>query len=153
MKSHGERKQVKGIVQQGYQVASGQGSESPYPYGTIEKQIPFFQSFGLDLRPFFRGTLNISLAPHQWKMINPQYTFRDIQWTDLHPPETFSFSACRVFFKKVGYESWIYYPHPATKVRHFQNPSVVEIIAPPIEGISNHDAVALEYNSKEISLV
>jgi hypothetical protein len=36
--------QVRGIVQQGYRVASGLTNNSPYPAGTIELQIPHLLS-------------------------------------------------------------------------------------------------------------
>ena len=50
-------------------------------------------------------------------------------WTDLHPPEHFSFSQCRVTFAAVDYHGWIYYPHPETKRRNFQDASLLEVIA------------------------
>ena len=49
---------VEVIIKQGHQVASGLAKDNPYPRGTIEMQIPFFQQLGLDLSSFFLGTFN-----------------------------------------------------------------------------------------------
>ena len=60
-------------------------------------------------------------------------------WTDLHPPEHFSFSHCRVAFARDEYQGWIYYPHPETKRRNFQDPSLLEVICPHIRGLTIGD--------------
>jgi len=147
-----EMKTVDGIVQQGHQVASGTALESPYPRGTIEMQTPFFQAFGLDLTPLFQGTLNVSIAPKTLEVIKPEFTFRQVKWTDKNPPEDFSFSRCRLLFQEQEYESLIYYPHPETKIRHFHNPSIVEILAPLIPEIRYGSRVAIAYNPIEIRI-
>ncbi|MFQ4138892.1 hypothetical protein PGN35_021515 [Nodosilinea sp. PGN35] len=143
---------VSGTVQQGHTVASGSASASPYPSGTIEMQTPYFEALGLDLAEYFKGTLNISISPSTFQLINPEFTFRQVEWTDQHPPEDFSFSRCRILFQGAAYDCWIYYPHPETKQRNFQNPSVLEIIAPPIPGIAYGDRVDIEYNPLEIAV-
>jgi len=124
-----------GVVIEGHRVASG--PSHAYPYGSLEKQLPFFLTGGLDLSGFYLGTLNISIAPKQFKLIHPVYTFRQVAWTDLHPPEDFSFAHCAVSPLEsldwhIGY---LYYPHPETKIRHFQDPSLVEVITDCIKGI------------------
>lgn len=126
--------QVSGIVVEGHRVASG--LSKVYPYGTLVRQKPFFKAGGLDLDRFFTGTLNISIAPLRFELVKPAYTFRQIAWTDLHPPENFSFSPCRVLFQKRGYDGFIYYPHPETKIRHFQDPSVMEVITAKIPAVN-----------------
>ena len=85
-------------------------------------------------------------------MIKPEFTFHYVEWTDLHPPEHFSFSRCKVIFKGVEYDGWVYYPHPETKLRHFQNPSLLEVIAMPIPGIQYGDEVDVLVNDQEISI-
>jgi hypothetical protein len=75
-----------------------------------------------------------------------------VEWTDLHPPETFSFSRCKVVFKDVEYSGWVYYPHPETKKNHFQNPSLVEVITYEIPGIQYGDVLDVEVNSSEITI-
>ena len=41
--------------------------------------------------------------------------------------------------------AWLYRPHPETKAAHHQAPSVVEIVAPRLEGLVYGDAVGLEF--------
>jgi len=133
---------ISGILVRGHQVASRPSKD--YPYSTLEKQKPYFKELGLDLYPYFNGTLNISIAPLTFKMRQPEFTFDKVEWTDLHPPETFSFSRCKVIFKSKEYAGWVYYPHPETKKNHFQNPSLIEVIALEIPNIQYGDSVDVE---------
>jgi hypothetical protein len=140
-----------GILVQGHQVASR--PSAAYPYGSLEKQRPYFKSLGLDLSLYFNGTLNISIAPLEFEMTKPELTFPLVEWTDLHPPETFSFSRCRVRFIGKSYKGWVYYPHPETKKTHFQNPSLIEVITYEVEGIKYGNALEVEVNPLEISII
>jgi hypothetical protein len=140
--------QIHGRVIQGYRVASGPSAD--YPYGALDRQRPIFAVRGLDLSGCFNGTLNIDIRPYTFAMTKPEFTFHHVRWTDLHPPEHFSFSRCKVIFKKLEYDGWVYYPHPETKLRHFQNPSLLEVIAVPIPEIKYGDEVDLLVNSNEI---
>ncbi|MBN1311581.1 MAG: hypothetical protein JXB30_09190 [Anaerolineae bacterium] len=142
---------VSGIVVRGHQVASRKSEH--YPHGTIEMQMPFFRQLGLDLTPYYRATLNVSIRPNTFVMKNPQYTFRSVRWTSLHPPEHFSFSACHVVFQGTSHEGWVYYPHPETKARHFQDPFLIEILAPYIPNIQYGAHVELEINAAEVSVM
>lgn len=143
---------VLGIVDKGHQVASGRSQDTPYPAGSIELQIPFFKALGLDLKPFYRGTLNVSIRPYTFNLTHPQFTFRNVQWLPDIPPEDFSFSQCQLKFDDNTYDCWIYYPHPETKTKHFQDPSILEIIAPHIPNITYGDKVELALNLQEINL-
>jgi hypothetical protein len=139
-----------GIIIQGYRVASGPSKD--YPYGALDRQRPIFKSRGLDLSGYFNGTLNIDIRPHTFKLIKPENTFQQVEWTDLHPPEHFSFSHCKVIHKDIEYEGWVYYPHPETKLRHFQNPSLLEVIAYPIPGIKYGDELQVQVNPEELEV-
>ncbi|HCK66062.1 MAG TPA: hypothetical protein DHW49_07330 [Anaerolineae bacterium] len=141
---------ISGILVRGHQVASRPSKD--YPYSTLEKQKPYFKELGLDLYPYFNGTLNISIAPLTFKMRQPEFTFDKVEWTDLHPPETFSFSRCKVIFKSKEYAGWVYYPHPETKKNHFQNPSLIEVIALEIPNIQYGDSVDVEIIEDEIKV-
>jgi len=141
---------LKGIVVRGHQVAS-QPSDV-YPFGTIEKQKPFFRALGLNLDDCYNGSLNVSISPKTFKVLNPEYTFELVEWTDLHPPETFSFSRCTLIFNGIRFVSWVYYPHPETKIRHFDNPSVIEILTQHIPDIHYGDPVEIELDSGEIQV-
>jgi hypothetical protein len=141
---------IPGRLMRGHQVASRPSKD--YPYSTLEKQKPFFKVLGLNLYEYFNGTLNISIAPLAFVMTKPQFTFPLVEWTDLHPPETFSFSRCKVIFKGAEFSGWVYYPHPETKRNHFQNPSLVEIITHKIPGIQYDDSLEVALNLDEITL-
>lgn len=139
-----------GTLARGYRVASGPSRD--YPYGALDRQRPLFKTHKLDLGGYFNGTLNVDIRPATFSMLHPQYTFERVEWTDLHPPETFSFSRCRVVFGADEYEGWVYYPHPETKRRNFQNPSLLEVIARPIPGIRYGDSLAVWVNANEIEV-
>ncbi len=139
---------VRGVIVEGHRVASA--PSQAYPYGALEKQKPYFEALGLNLERFYLGTLNISIAPLKFEMVRPKYTFSLVEWTDLHPPETFSFSPCKIRFKGREYEGMVYYPHPETKIRHFQNPSLVEALAEFIEGIRYGARVELLLDPRQV---
>ena len=141
---------VHGRIAQGYRVASGPSAD--YPYGALDRQRPIFASRGLDLSRYFNGTLNVDIRPYKFQMLHPEFTFRDVEWTDLHPPEHFSFSRCKVIFRNLEYDGWVYYPHPETKIRNFQNPSLLEVIAMPIPGLGYGGEVDVLVNPAEIEI-
>lgn len=144
--------EVAGIVVPGHGVASGRSPTSPYPKSTIAMQMPYFKMGGLDLDGHFTGTLNISINPRQFKIVKPSHLFPHLHWTDLHPPETFSFAHCQLKFQGVSYPGWIYYPHPETKEVHFQNDSTLEVITTPIPDINYGSVVILSAYSQEVSI-
>jgi hypothetical protein len=141
---------VAGTVVQGYRVASGPSRD--YPYGALARQKPLFKQLGLDLDGYFEGTLNLSILPHTFELFHPEFTFYDVTWTDLHPPEHFSFSRCRVEFRGLSDDGWVYYPHPETKQRNFQDPSLLEVIARPLPGLAYGDRVTAFVNPEEIRI-
>lgn len=141
-----------GIVKPGHQVASGNAAASPYERGTLEMQLPFFKALGLNLSGFFLGTLNISIAPHTFKLVQPKYTFPLVKWHPDYAAETFSFSPCQVVHQNISYDGLIYYPHPETKIGHFQDDSILEAIAPKIPQLNYGDRLILKINPQEIEL-
>jgi hypothetical protein len=144
---------VIGVVKPGYQVASGQSKNSPYDKGTLEIQQPYFKELGLDLSDCYLGTINVSIAPHTFKVLEPKYTFPHLKWHTDYPAETFSFSPCLVEHRDASVQGFVYYPHPETKIGHFQDPSVIEIIAPRLPGMEYGDRLTLKLNPQEIQLV
>ena len=141
---------VKGLLRRGYGVASGPSQD--YPYGALERQLPVFKSRGLDLCDYFRGTLNIDIRPFTFELFNPEFTFRDVHWTDLHPPEHFSFSRCKVAHASAVCDGWIYCPHHETKRRNFHDPSLLEVIAQHIPLVKVGDALEVHVNPDRIGL-
>jgi hypothetical protein len=144
-------KRVTGLLVEGHRVAASPSQD--YPYGTLVKQFPIFKGLGLDLEGYFPGTLNVSIHPLTWSMLKPDFTFRQVLWTDLHPPEDFSFTACRVCWQGSWFTGWIYYPHPETKVRHFQDKELIEIICRHLPGIQYGAYLDLELNTRAIQLI
>ncbi len=138
------------MLVEGYRVASGPSKD--YPYGALDRQRPIFKERGLDLGDLFNGTLNIDIRPYEFKMLKPEFTFRNVEWTDLHPPEHFSFSRCRVLYSGAEFDGWVYYPHPETKKRNFQNPSLLEVITSPIPGIRYGDRLEVQINPERIEV-
>ena len=80
----------------GHGMASGRAPTSPYPAGTIHLQAPIFAARGIDLSPFFAGTLNLEAVRDHWRLSDPDARVEALEWTDRHPPETFSFWQCRL---------------------------------------------------------
>ena len=150
------------VLLKGHGVASGQALSSgavqttPYPQGTIAMQSPFFSELGLDLSPYWPGTLNLSLAPSELHLSHPDFCFRNLEWTHLHPPETFSFWRIRLRFvgnHDLTVPGLVYWPHPETKARHWQNQSTLEILAPYISHLSLGQTVELGVDPAAIQIL
>ena len=127
---------VHAAVVRGHQVASGKAGDPRFPGGTIRMQLLFFKDAGLDLSPYYPGTLNVSIAPKRFKVVKPVRTFPNLKWHPTQPAETFSFFDVRLL--RVGQpdaEGYIYYPHPETKPEHFQQAGVLELLLPFVEGL------------------
>ena len=149
----GEWTTVSGIIIKGYKVASGLSTDSPYPEGSIRMQLPFFKERGLNLSSLFPATLNVSIKPKKFIMENPEYTFRNVKWSDEHSPEDFSFSPCRVLYRSRCVSGFVYYPHPETKLDHHHHPSTLEIITTYIKNIFYGTKVDIQINKNEITLL
>lgn len=141
-----------GLLKRGHQVASGQAQDSPYEAGTIALQMPHFRTLGLDLSGYFLGTLNISIAPKTFRLIKPCYTFANLQWHPDFPPETFSFSPCYIEHRRQRYDGLVYYPHPETKLGHFQDAATLEVLAPFITDLYYGDRLQLSLHRAEVRI-
>jgi hypothetical protein len=142
---------TKGIVTGGYGVASGRHRDK-YPRGTIEMQTPFFLERGLDLRNYFPGTLNISIAPSIWHPKAPWLHFEQVKWYEHHAPEDFSFFQCSLDSGAGIVNGLVYYPSPKTKEVHFHSASILEVLAPWVENLSPGNIVHVGLDSTEIEL-
>jgi hypothetical protein len=146
--------QVKGTIRQGYGVASGKGGDPRFPQGTLALQMPFFRAQGLDLAAYFSGTINLSIAPHQYVIQQAAYTFKQVKWSPNAPAEDFSFFDCQVLVHPdQPLRGLIYYPHPETKPEHFQPPDSLEIMTPFIGGLRPGDELIIEVDSQQIQIV
>ena len=143
---------IAGVVVDGHGVASGKSTRSPFPKGTIEMQIPVFQRLGLDLSWAYPATLNISVAPKQLRITRPWRVFFDVQWFEDWPPESFSFSTCAVEYGDTRHRAVIYYPHEETRTDHFQEPSIVEVLASHIPDIKTGSKVTLWVDPTQVTV-
>ena len=133
-----------GVVIAGHGVASGRAADSPYPAGSIALQQPHFLAAGIDLAPYFSGTLNVDLAPHHPQLQPSRIVFDGmLHW---YGDITERFILARIDCRLAGRELeglW-YYPHPETKPAHFQRDTVVELLLPYVHGIAAGDAASIK---------
>ena len=69
----------------GHRVASGLNQNPRFPGGTLRMQAPHFLVLGFDLGAFHLGTVNVSIAPHSYRVVKARHTFRKVKW---HPNGT-----------------------------------------------------------------
>ena len=145
-------KSITGTIIQGHQVASGNAKDPRFPNGTLALQAPIFAAKGFTIDTYHPGTINVSIAPLTYEILKPIRTFRDVKWHPDTPPEDFSFFNCRIrLADDADYvDALVYRPHPETKPEHFQDSSVLEIIAPRVEGIAYGLNVSLLLPAEQI---
>lgn len=140
-------------ILRGHRVASGSNGNPIFPGGTLRMQVPFFLERGLDLRGFYMGTLNVSVAPLQYRVGTPTHTFPRLRWHPTEPPEDFSFfdlvlirpSLPEVF-------GFVYYPHPETKPTHFQSPDTLELLLPFVDGLAYGQETSLATRPNQLTV-
>ena len=143
---------IPGVIARGYGVASGNDSLR-FPGGTIRAQSPCFQAQGVDISPYYPGTLNVDIAPRRFTMIHPLYKLTNVSWWPGVPAETFSFSPCRIVLPVGPIDGLVYYPHPETKPEHHHPPTVIEILAPFIEGLKTGSTLEIALDPAEVLVV
>jgi hypothetical protein len=130
---------------EGHRVASGLNGNPRFPGGTLRMQFPYFLARGLDLSAFHLGTLNVSIAPLAYRVLQARHTFTNVKWHPTEPAEDFSFFDVRVVSSdKTSVDGFIYFPHPDTKPAHFQQPDVLELLLPFVEGLRYGMELSLE---------
>lgn len=145
---------VDGVIVAGHGIASGQSGDPRFPGGSVRLQSPHFLKAGVDLSAYHRGTLNISIAPRRYRVHCALHTIRNLAWLPNYPPEDFSFFNCRIRAgSQPAVDGLVYYPHPETKPEFHQDPSVLEVLAPWIEGLTLGDPVTLSLRLDEITVV
>ncbi|MBM3846921.1 MAG: hypothetical protein FJ405_11640 [Verrucomicrobia bacterium] len=141
-------------IVQGHRVASGQNGNPLFPGGTMRMQLPVFKELGLDLAPFYCGTLNVSIAPLCYQVRAPRHTFRAVRWHPTEPPEDFSYFDVRLLRHDAPpVAGFIYHPHPDTKPKHFQKPDVLELLFPFIDDLSYGQEVRLAVPTEQMQFV
>ncbi len=120
----------------GHGVASGRNGNPHFPGGTLRMQADPFRKRGIDLSAFHIGTVNVSIAPYAYQVLNARHTLRQVKWHPIDPAEDFSFFDIRVSAPDgVTVSGLVYYPHPDTKPTHFQHPDVLELLLPFVESL------------------
>lgn len=108
-------------------------------------QESHFKSLGLDLAGYHPGTLNVSIAPQRYRIGEARHTFHQVKWHPTEPAEDFSFFDVRMIRPDGGrVDGLIYFPHPDTKPEHFQQPDVLELLFPFVDGIGYGSELVLE---------
>lgn len=143
---------VQGRVARGHRVASGEAPDSIYPAGTIRLQLPFFLERGIDLRGYHPATINLDIAPLRFRLLRADMRVEQLAWTDRVPPESFSFCRCGIGHARGEVQGLIYYPHPETKVVHFQSPSIIELLAPYMAGLTYGACLTLRVPAGRIAV-
>lgn len=142
---------IAATIVQGHRVASGLNGDRRFPSGTMRMQAPHFQARGLDLSVFHPGTLNVSIAPLRYRVVQPRLTFRGVQWHPQEPAEDFSFFDVRITpAGAAAVDGLIYFPHPETKPEHFQQPDVLELLLPWTEGLRYGARVMLQVPEEQM---
>lgn len=131
-----------GSVVGGHGIASGATPDPRFPDGTLAEQLPFFEGAGIPVSGMFPGTINLDL---QFVLTSrsPRHTIERLRWKQGYPAETFSFFDARLAAGGDIHDALVYQPHPETKPEFHQDPTVVEVLAPPIDGISPGTAVSI----------
>ena len=144
----------KGVVKEGHRVASGMAEDDRFTEGTLALQMPKFAERGLDLSSYHRGTLNVSIAPHQFRLGKSWKSLPDVKWSPDMPAENFSFYRCEIRMSKIGSfeKGLVYWPHPSTKPEFQQDPSVLEILAPFLAEAGYGSEVELLLDPEEIEI-
>jgi hypothetical protein len=143
--------QIPATIVQGHRVASGLNGNPHFPGGTLKMQTQAFRERGLDLTQFHPGTLNVSIAPYQYRVKKPKFTFSRVTWHPVDPAEDFSFFNVDVLYRDHPITSGlIYYPHPETKPTHFQPPNMLELLLPTIQGIEYGQEIILIVSDDQI---
>lgn len=143
---------IQGTVIQGHRVASGLAEDNPFADATLSMQKRYFLEAGIDLNQYFLGTVNISIAPLTFEIVQPKVTVADLKWSPDHEPETFHFADCWLSWQDKQYEGLIYYPDPSTKIGHFKDPSVLEVLAPKLEGLKYGQSIEIAVDDTSIRI-
>jgi hypothetical protein len=145
--------EIVGCVEAGHGVASGKNLRSQYPAGTIALQYPFFKERGLDLGSCFPGTLNVTIAPHTFRIKTPTHEFHHVKWSPERKAENFTICNCCVSTSDQAVAGFVYTPDPSTKVRHYDDPCHLQIVSPFIPGVDYGTIVRVHYCSKELEIL
>lgn len=133
---------VPGNVVDGYGAASGRRGDPRFPLGTLALQFPHFTEAGIAVDEYTPATINVDI-PFELSPRDPAGRIEHLEWLAGYPAETFEFFDARIEAAGVVHRALVYRPDPATKPEFIQPDHVVELLAPPIEGIGPGTPVSL----------
>jgi hypothetical protein len=142
---------VEGVIEPGFGHASGTRS-GRYPQGTINLQRPHFLARGLDISHCFAGTINLSIAPRQYRVKRPEFVLRDISWMEGRRPENFFIGRCRICGASAPVDGFIYFPDPSTKESSCDSPSHFQLLGPFVPDLTYGARLGVQFRSEEFEL-
>lgn len=143
---------VSGIVVPGTQGASGL-RHCQEVGGSIRAQREFFIRAGVDMERIYPGTINVSIAPHKFRIVQSDYEIRGAKWNPHHEPEDFSLVHCTLRVGNRHFDGYVYFPHPDTKIGSFPGYSVVEVLTSFVPGLRYGMRVLLWFRSDRIRIL
>ena len=144
---------VSGTIISGHGVASGRNHDPRFPEGTLALQQPVLAGLGLDLSDYYLATLNISIHPLDFRVINADWHYKNVQWHPTLPAEDFSFVQVGVDFDQTT-KGLLYSPHPETKPEHFQPDGMMEVILNNYhEALKPGTELSVLFSSSQIELI
>lgn len=148
---HHKPTRIRGKICRGHGVASGKSGDSRYPGGTLKAQFKYFKEKGLDLSPYYLGTINLDIDPLKYQINRPKLFLRNVLWSDFIPAENFYFFDLKVFTESGIYEGLVYMPDPATKTEHEQKSTILELILPKIPDLGYGDQIEIEVPATQMT--
>ncbi len=142
---------IKGIISPGHGVASGKTEDPRYPKGTLKAQFDFFKERGLDLSPYYLGTINLDIAPFEYLIKSPKLFLSDVDWSEYIPAENFYFFDLKAYCNTQMFQGLVYMPDPETKVEHEQRRTILELILPKIPDLGYGDIIEIEVPNLQMS--
>lgn len=144
---------ITGQIAQGHGVASGQSGDMRYPGGTLQAQFHYFKERGLDLSPYYPGTINLDISPYEFRIGRPKLFLKGINWSEFIPPENFYFFDVEVFRGQEIFQGLIYMPDPATKVEHEQEAAILELLLPKITDLQYGDQLEIVVPAEQLAFI
>lgn len=142
---------VTGKIIEGLRGASGlRKNPLSNEHGSIVKQKPYFKSAGIKrVESWYNGTINITIAPKKFKIIEPDYAVT-AEWK---PRTTETFWLVDVLLKYEGksYPAYIYYPCPSPVKAHPD--TLIEILAEHINSVNYGDDADIELLSNNVEII
>ncbi len=104
---------------------------------TLKQQAPFFEKGGIKREYLINGSINVDISPTKWKIINPDFSFKNIVWRPNFP-EDFDFIRIKIMFNNKMHDGLLYNP------KRTRNPkTIMEILAKQIKGIKYGEEIEL----------